>query len=147
LYVNPDTLSFRTTKGFELINPAEILYFSIENNEVKLFLMDGNTSITLHTLKELEVMLEPFHFYRCHARYLINLAHVKRYTHKNRIIELSNSQQVKVAFDRKTKFKQLICSTLPPPVNLIARTMTQCPDIGFNLKNIGFRCYFVGFSA
>jgi hypothetical protein len=146
LYINPDTLSFRTTKGFEFINPAEILYFSIENNEVKLFLMDGNTSITLHTLKELEVILEPFHFYRCHARYLINLAHIKRYMHKTHIVELSNSHQVKVAFDRKTKFKQLICSTLPPPlVSRITKAKTHNPDIGFNLKNVGFRCYFVGF--
>ena len=148
LYINPDTLSFRTNKGFELINPTRILYFSIENHEVKLFLMDGNTGITLHTLKELEVMLEPFHFYRCHARYLINLAHVKRYTHKTCVVELSNSQQVKVAFDRKTKFKQQICSTLPPPpVSRITKAKTHNPDIGFNLKNIGFRRYFVGFST
>ena len=111
----PDTLSLKTTKGIEIINPADVLYFSIENQEAILYLLDGNTRITQHTLKELEILLEPFHFYRCHAKYLINLKHVKRYTHKTCTVELSNGQQLKVAFDRKTKFKQLICSALPPP--------------------------------
>jgi len=35
----------------------------------------------------------------------------------------------------------------PPPVSLIANPKTQSPDVGFILKNIGFRRYFVGFSA
>ena len=112
---NPDSLSLKTTKGIEIINPAEILYFSIEKQEAILYLMDGDTRTILHTLKELEALLEPFRFFRCHARYLINMAHVKRYTHKTCTVELSNGQQLKVAFDRKIKFKQLICSALPPP--------------------------------
>ena len=111
----PDTLSLKTTKGIEIINPADVLYFSIENQEAILYLLDGSTRITQHTLKELEALLEPFRFFRCHARYLINMAHVKRYTHKTCTVELSNRQQLKVAFDRKTKFKQLICNALPPP--------------------------------
>jgi len=144
----PDTLSLKTTKGIEIINPADVLYFSIENHDVKLYSTNEETGIILHTLKELEELFTPYNFYRCHARFLINLAHIKRYTHKTGEIELQHSKKVKVAFDRKTKFKQMICSTLPPPpVSLIARINVLNLKIGFNLKNIGFRRYFVGFSA
>ena len=112
---NPDTLSLKTTKGIEIINPADVLYFSIENHEVNMYLAIGDASVILHPLKELEALFAPYNFYRCHARFLINLAHIKRYTHKTGEIELQHSKIVKVAFDRKTKFKQMICSTLPPP--------------------------------
>ncbi len=110
-----DVISIKTTKGIEFIHHAEILYFGIENRDVKIFHLDGNTGISLHSLQELEKLLELYHFYRCHAKHLINLAHVKRYTHKTALIELSNSYHLKVAFDRKIKFKQLINSTFPPP--------------------------------
>lgn len=147
LFAKHEPLSLRTAKGLEFINPAGILYFSIEKHEVILYLLDGDTRITLHTLKELEALFELYNFYCCHARYLINMVHVKRYTHKTCTVELSNSQQLKVAFDRKTKFKQQICKALPPPVRQMARIKTPGAKIGFNLKNIGFRRYFVGFSA
>jgi len=111
----PDTLSLKTTKGIEIINPADVLYFSIENHDVKLHSTNEDTGIILHTLKELEDLFTPYNFFRCHARFLINLAHIKRYTHKTGEIELQHSKTAKVAFDRKIKFKQLICSTLPPP--------------------------------
>ena len=140
----PDTMSLKTTKGIEIINPADVLYFSIESHDVKLHSTNEDTGIILHTLKELEDLFTPYNFYRCHARFLINLAHIKRYTHKTGEIELQHSKTVKVAFDRKTKFKQLICSTLPPPpVSLIARIKALNLKIGFNLNNIGFRRYFV----
>ncbi len=70
-----DVISLKTTKGIEFINPAEIVYFGIKNRDVKVFLIDGNTGITLHSLKELETLLERFPFYRCHARYLINMGY------------------------------------------------------------------------
>ena len=111
----PDTVSLKTTKGIEIISPVDVLYFSIENHEVKMYLAIGDASVILHSLKELEDLFTPYNFYRCHAGFLINLAHVKRYTHKTGEIELRHSKTVKVAFDRKTKFKQLICRSLPPP--------------------------------
>jgi two-component system LytT family response regulator len=131
---NPDTLSLKTTSGIAMIIPADVLYFSIENHEVKLYSTNGDASIILHSMKELEAIFEPYNFYRCHARFLINLAHVKRYTHKTGEIELLHSKTVKVAFDRKIKFKQLICSTLPPPVSLMARPRPNDPEIGINAK-------------
>ena len=114
-HVLNDVISLKTTKGIEFIYPAEILYFGIENRDVKIFLMDGNAGITLHSLKELEIILESFHFFRCHAKHLINLTHIKRYTHKTGEVELLHSKTAKVAFDRKIKFKQLICRILPTP--------------------------------
>ena len=85
---NPDTLSLKTTKDIEIINPADVLYFSIENHEVNMYLAIGDASVILHPLKELEALFAPYNFYRCHARFLINLAHIKRYTHKTGEIEL-----------------------------------------------------------
>jgi DNA-binding LytR/AlgR family response regulator len=101
-------VSLKTTKGIEFFSAQNIIYFFIENREVKTLLHDGQIVKVFHSLAELQTIVSMFHFHRCHAKCLINLTHVRCYNHKTSSVELSNNIIVKVAFDRKTEFKQLI---------------------------------------
>ena len=110
-----DKISLKTANGIEIFNIADIIYCFIENREVEIVLLNGQTTRLFHSLTEFEAMLVPFHFYRCHAKNVINFAHVRLYNHKTGSLKLSNNIEIKVAWDRKVKFRQLIYNLLPPP--------------------------------
>jgi DNA-binding LytR/AlgR family response regulator len=110
-----DKISLNTANGIEIFNIADIIYCFIENREVEIVLLNGQTTKVLHSISYLESIFSPFDFYRCHAKNVINFAHVRLYNHKTGSHRLSNNIELKVACDRKVKFKQLIYSLLPPP--------------------------------
>ncbi len=108
-------IPLKTKFGLEFFPVSDIVYFFIENRNVKAQLSDGNTVRVFHTLIELESYLAGLYFYRCHAVTLINLGHIRKYNHKTCIVELSNNLTVKVACYRKVRFNNMINSMLPPP--------------------------------
>lgn len=108
-------IPLKTKIGIEFFVISEIIYFFIENSTVKAHLVDGSSIRVFHTLSELETSLVMLHFYRCHSASLINLYHIKRYSHKTCIVELTNSLSLNVAYYKKVKFNRLINSMLPPP--------------------------------
>jgi DNA-binding LytR/AlgR family response regulator len=110
-----DKISLKTANGIEIFNIADIIYCFIENREVEIVLLNGQTTRVFHSVSELEAILAPFHFHRSHAKNVINIAHVRLYNHKSGSLRLSKNIELKVAWDRKVKFKQLICNLLPPP--------------------------------
>jgi len=110
-----DKISLKTSNGIEMLHFSDIIYCYVESREVKVLLLDGKVIRVFHSLTELEALLVPFHFYRCHAKNLVNLVHIRLYNHKTGYLVVSNNMEIKVAFDRKIKFKQLINSTIPPP--------------------------------
>jgi DNA-binding LytR/AlgR family response regulator len=110
-----DKISLKTTNGIEIFEIADIIYCFIENREVEILLLNRLKTRVFHSLSELEVIFAPFHFYRCHAKNVINLDHVKLYNHKTGYLRLSNNIELKVACDRKVNFKQMIISNIPPP--------------------------------
>lgn len=95
-------IPLKTKTGIEFFSVSDIVCFYIENSKVKALFVDGNPIRIFHTLIELETSLAKLHFYRCHSASLINLTHIKRYTHKTCIVELT------------VEFNKLINSMLPP---------------------------------
>ncbi|WP_373233098.1 LytTR family transcriptional regulator DNA-binding domain-containing protein [Cohnella sp.] len=59
-----------------LVDPEEILYVESSDGQSMLHL-ETETLACVWTLNELELRLEPFHFYRCHRSYLVNLQQVR----------------------------------------------------------------------
>lgn len=109
-----DTISLKTANGIEILHSSDIIYCCIKNREVVIVLLNGQTKRVLHSLTELEGIFTPFHFYRCHAKNLINIAHIKLYNHKMSTLRLSNDIELNVASDRKVKFKQMIYRKILP---------------------------------
>jgi len=112
-----EKIALKTTLGIEFFIVSDIICFFIERRKVKVILIDGTTIKVFHSLTELESAMTEFNFYRCHASRIINLVHIKRYTHKTGILELSNNLTIKVACYRKTNFNNLINSQLPLAIN------------------------------
>lgn len=109
-----DKIGLKTFNGIEIFCIADIIYCFIQNREVQLLLMSGQTIKLYHSLKELESFLTPFHFFRCHAKTLINAGHVSRYNHKTGCIRLDENIELQVAFHRRIQVKQMIMSTITP---------------------------------
>jgi ABC-2 type transport system ATP-binding protein len=59
-----------------LVDPAEILYVESSDGQSLLHL-EAETLTCMWTLNDLDQRLEPFHFYRCHRSYIVNLQRVR----------------------------------------------------------------------
>lgn len=113
--VSVDKISLKTANGIEIFEIADIIYCFIETREVEIVLLNGQQTRVFHSISDLEAIFSPFDFYRCHAKNVINFEHVRLYNHKTGSLGLSNNIELKVAWDRRVNFKQLIYSLLPPP--------------------------------
>lgn len=107
------TVYLKTDEGLTSFCISEILYFQTENDEVHVLQVNGQIEKVHHTLKELEDTFSAAQFFRCHAKNLINLSHIKCYNHKIRCITLSNENKLNVAKKRKQELKNILYSRIP----------------------------------
>ena len=97
------TVYLKTDEGLTSFFLSEILYFETENDEVLVLQVNGQITRVHHTLKELENMFSSAQFFRCHAKNLINLLHIKCYNHKICCITLTNENKLNVAKKTETR--------------------------------------------
>jgi len=102
------TISIKTSAGIEILKPNDILYCRIEGDKVIIKLSSSETVVAKHTLKELEIKLSLYFFYRCHANCLVNLQFIRRYTHKIGEITMVDNTIIIVAKERKPDFYKVI---------------------------------------
>jgi two-component system response regulator LytT len=102
------TIWIKTNIGIEILKPQDILYCRIEDDQVILKLTSSETVIAKHSLKELEIKLSLYSFYRCHANCLVNLQYIRRYTHKTGEITMIDRTIILVAKDRRPDFYKVI---------------------------------------
>ena len=62
----------------EVIDVARIQYFQAEERQVFLFTTEGKRYEIKNRLNELEEMLDPDEFFRCHRNYLVNVNHISQ---------------------------------------------------------------------
>lgn len=72
-------ISINSVEGIDFYQISDILYIESSSNYCKLHLTNGNTVLVTKLLKEFEELLMPYHFFRIHHSYLINLKHLKKY--------------------------------------------------------------------
>ena len=110
IQTSQNTIILKSSKALHLIDPKEILYCKIENENVIIKLLSNENVKTSHTLKELENKLVNHNFYRCHAQCLVNLNSIKQYTHKTGELLMKDNNSLIVAKDRRALFNKLIKS-------------------------------------
>lgn len=69
------TLSFKIVDGIVNLHPSRILYFGIEAKKLYIY-TDTQVYRCNDTLQNIENRLSGNRFFRCHAGYLVNMAHV-----------------------------------------------------------------------
>ena len=67
---------FKTEKGEMYLRTNEILYFSSQGHNVTIHLINGESFRIYYTLEQLESMLVPGEFVRCHSGILVNCSHI-----------------------------------------------------------------------
>ena len=107
-------ICLKTSIGVEIITDLNILYCSIFSNALYVVFVNGTKLRVFHSLKELEIHLSKFNFYRCHSNCLVNLIYIATYTHKTGELHLSNGSTLAVAKDRRIDFNNMFTKRLLP---------------------------------
>jgi len=96
--------------GFEYVRLIDLIKCETEENrKTRCVLIDGQHIISTTTIKELEILLNDFHFSRVHNSYIINLSYVKKINRgKNYFVELENGESIPVSFRRRKAFIEKI---------------------------------------
>lgn len=90
-------ISVPTQSGVVFIMLNDILYTHAEGNYVSLQLQDGRTLLISRSLKEIQDVLEEFHFLRIHRQYIINLNQVKSYNRNEGILTMEDDAKLPVS--------------------------------------------------
>lgn len=94
-----------TIHGFELLNVADIIRCESSVNYTTLFLNDKRKFVVAKTLKEFEVILGDFQFFRVHNSHLINLEYIQKYQKGNGgTVILNDGSEIAVSTRRKEDF-------------------------------------------
>lgn len=101
----PQKIALHTTEGLQFVSPNEIIRGESLSNYTKVYLQNGQKIMLSKTLKEVEEILEPYHFYRIHNSYVVNLNHITKYIRtEGNYVEMSDGEQIAVARNRKDGF-------------------------------------------
>lgn len=73
-------IALPSVDGLQIIPVDTILHCSSSSNYTILALKENQKLVVARTLKEIEEMLEEYHFLRVHHSWLVNLNEVKKYT-------------------------------------------------------------------
>ncbi|MEP6795031.1 MAG: LytTR family DNA-binding domain-containing protein [Saprospiraceae bacterium] len=80
----------------------DVIFCEAASNYTKIHLNGGIMVLVSKTLKDIETILYPFHFFRIHASYLINLHFIKRILKSQGCtVELSNNTKLQVSLSRR----------------------------------------------
>lgn len=66
-------------EGLEFFYVKEIIYLEAQSNYCRIHIQNSKPILVTKTLKDFEGLLTPYHFFRIHHSYLINMAYVKKY--------------------------------------------------------------------
>lgn len=98
-------LVVQNVNGFKVIPFEHILYLQGEINYTRIFLVNGEKILTTKTLKEYDLLLSEFGFFRIHQSHLINLSFVQEYIKGDGgEIIMINGDMLNLSRRRKQKF-------------------------------------------
>lgn len=77
------TLTVRHANGFTILKIKDICYMEASNNYSCIHMSNGTKMVASKTLKEIHQQLDNDIFLRVHKSYVINMAYLKGYVHKD----------------------------------------------------------------
>jgi two-component system LytT family response regulator len=96
-------------RGMDFVTVADILYCMAESNYTHIHMRDGKKYTMSKTLKDIELLLDAFHFFRIHQSYLINVEHIMRYVRDDGgYVIMNDGAKIQIAQRRKEEFLALM---------------------------------------
>lgn len=81
----PKAVTFHTSGGMHTVHVADILYVEAVNHRAVVHTRQEELACSM-TLSAVASLLEEYHFFRCHAAFLVNLSLVERVTATDAVI-------------------------------------------------------------
>jgi two-component system LytT family response regulator len=101
-------IALPTFDGLEFIHLDDILYCKSDGAYSHVHFTNGGTLCISKALRYLEDVLSPFHFFRVHHSFIVNLNHVRKYSKADGgLLILSNGDKVRVSRAKKDEFLDL----------------------------------------
>ena len=101
----PDTIALPTFEGLTFTSVNDIVYCSADSNYTRMCMLDNSEILLSKTLRDVDELLNGYHFFRIHHSSLINLKQVKKYIRgEGGEVIMSNGKSLMVARTRKADF-------------------------------------------
>ncbi len=102
-------ITIPTQQGFEFIDFNDIVSLQSDSNYTHINLKDGKKLMASRLLGEFEEPLKPYNFFRIHKSFIINLAHMKKYTKgEGGTVMMSDGSEMDVSRRMKEAFLRRI---------------------------------------
>jgi len=85
------------SRGFKIVNEADICYLLADNNCTSLHFNDGSKYLDTKTIKVFEQMLSADDFIRIHKSHIINIRYLKEYSNKENTVLLEDGTELMVS--------------------------------------------------
>lgn len=103
-----DKIAVPSSAGVHFINLNDIVRVEAESNYAVFYFADKRKLTVSKTLKQVEEVLNSYHFFRPHKSYIINLGYIKTYIRGNGgTIVLTDGSEVELSREKKNDFLQL----------------------------------------
>jgi two-component system, LytTR family, response regulator len=105
-------LILKTAEKIYSVNIQDIVHCESDKNYTTFHFINAPKLVVSTTLKEYEMMLKPFNFFRVHQSHLVNLSYFDHYikTDGGNTIVMKNKSKVPLAIRKKEEFLALIDS-------------------------------------
>lgn len=105
----PGLIALSTKESIEFVPPEDIVVCASDSNYTMVYFQDGRKKLIAKTLKEFDMMLSQYQFFRPHHSYLVNLRQVKEYRRTDGgYLVLRNSMKVPVSKGKREEFLRII---------------------------------------
>lgn len=106
---HPGLIALSTKKSIEFVHPDEIVCCASSSNYTNVHFTDGRKKMIAKTLKEFDLMLSQYRFYRPHHSFLVNLQHVKEYVRiDGGYLVMRNKMKVPVSKNKREEFLKML---------------------------------------
>lgn len=93
------------SKGFVLVQLADIIYCEADNTYTTFFLTNGKPFVSSKSIIDFELLLQDTSFCRIHKSFLVNMLHIKEYVKgEGGSVILSNNAELEVSRRKKDHF-------------------------------------------
>lgn len=96
-----------TNGGYKILNLSDIIYCEADGSYTKFYTTDKKEHLTSNNLAKFEELFAESTFYRIHRSILVNMTHIKEYSHEG-IVSLTNGIKVTVSVRNKTGFLKMM---------------------------------------
>ncbi len=98
-------IAFPTSDGIELVKIDQIMHCEADDNYTSIFLNSDRRIIVSKTIKEYDIMLSEFDFYRIHQSHLVNLNYISKFIKNDGgYVILENGKKLPVSRRNKQEF-------------------------------------------